>query len=143
MNRTLTLGLALVTVAGTLAAPAGARPAELLLPDASDTARPVQPHTDLRSPDARDAALRATRREQAPAPHTDLRSPDARDAALSRKVFVLPVSDGHRPAEADGFDWGDAALGSGAAAAVLLLLGGAGALTLLQGRGESRHAARI
>jgi hypothetical protein len=142
MIRTLRRSLALVAVAGTLAAPAGARPAELLSPDASDTARPGQPHTDLRSPDARDAALRAVRREQEPAPHTDLRSPDARDAALSRKVFVVPVGDGHRPGEADGFDWGDAALGSGAAA-VLLLLGGAGALTLLQGRGESRHAARI
>jgi hypothetical protein len=73
----------------------------------------------------------------------DLRSPDTRDAALGRKIVVVPVVSDRRPAEASGgFDWSDAAVGSGLTAG-LLLLGGGGALTLLRYRGESQNAARI
>jgi hypothetical protein len=134
MIRTLTLGLALAGAVGALAAPAGARPTDLIPPEARDGSTAA--YRDLRSPDARDAARPAP----PSAPRTDLRSPDARDAAVPRDVVVLPMS-GDRPAEADGFDWGDAAMGSGVAAA-LLLLGGAGTLTVLRARGASRHAAR-
>lgn len=111
MIRTLTLGLALVTV---LAAPAAARidPA----PETSETAVAQQ----------------------------DLRSPDTRDAAVGREIVVVPVTSDRRPAATtSGFDWSDAALGSGFTAGLMLLLGGVGALTLLRGRSESRHAARI
>jgi hypothetical protein len=74
----------------------------------------------------------------------DLRSPDTRDAALGRKIVVVPVTSDRRPAEAaGGFDWSDAALGSGITAGLMLLLGGIGALTLLRGRTGSRYAARI
>jgi hypothetical protein len=74
----------------------------------------------------------------------DLRSPDSRDAALGRKIVVVPVTSNRRPAEAaGGFDWSDAALGSGITAGLMLLLGGVGALTLFRGRSESQHAARI
>jgi hypothetical protein len=74
----------------------------------------------------------------------DLRSPDTRDAALGRKIVVVPVISDRRPAEAaSGFDWGVAALGSGITAGLILLLGGVGALMLLQGRSESQHAPRI
>ena len=55
---------------------------DLRSPDARDaalTAAPPAASTDLRSPDARDAALAAA----PPAASTDLRSPDARDAALA------------------------------------------------------------
>jgi hypothetical protein len=59
---------------------ASAVPTDLRSPDARDAALAAEPapaRTDLRSPDARDAALAA---EPAPT-RTDLRSPDARDAA--------------------------------------------------------------
>jgi hypothetical protein len=116
MIRTLTFGLALVGAVAALAAPAAAR---------------IDPPSDARHGPGSAAALQ------------DLRSPDARDAALPRKIVVLTLSGDRRPAEADGFDWNDAALGSGAAAGLLLLLGGAGALTLARSRRESRHAAQI
>jgi hypothetical protein len=115
MIRTLTLALTLVGVAAVLAAPAGAR---------------IDPPTH-----ARDGAGSAT-------PRQDLRSPDARDAALPRTVVVVPLTGDRRAAETRGFDWSDAALGSGVTAG-LLLLAGAGTLTLLRGRGGSRHAAGI
>jgi hypothetical protein len=55
---------------------------DLRSPDARDAALAATPppaRTDLRSPDARDAALAAT----PPPARTDLRSPDTRDAALA------------------------------------------------------------
>jgi hypothetical protein len=74
----------------------------------------------------------------------DLRSPDTRDVALGRNIVVVPLTIDHRPPEAaGGFDVSDAALGSGITVGLLLLLGGVGALTLLRGRSESQHAARI
>jgi hypothetical protein len=111
MIRTLTLGLVLLAV---LATPAAAR---------------IDP-----PPEAYGTAVA----------QQDLRSPDARDAAVGRKIVVVPLAGDRRPAEpAGGFDWSDAALGSGITAGLMLLLGGAGALTLLRGRSASRHAARI
>jgi hypothetical protein len=55
---------------------------DLRSPDARDAALAATPppaRTDLRSPDTRDAALAAT----PPPARTDLRSPDTRDAALA------------------------------------------------------------
>ena len=77
-----------------VAAPtAGALPGELTnnndlrSPDARDAAVAAeQPgrvtYTDLRSPDARDAAVAAEQRAE-PVTYSDLRSPDARDAAVA------------------------------------------------------------
>jgi hypothetical protein len=97
-----------------LAAPAGAR---------------IDPRPDARGPAAA---------------QQDLRSPDSRDAALERKIVVVPVTSNRRLVQAaGGFDWSDAALGSGITAGVMLLLGGVGALTLLRGRNESQRVARI
>jgi hypothetical protein len=115
MIRTLTLGLALVAAVAVLATPAGAR-------------IDPRPHAGAGSAAAQQ----------------DLRSPDARDAALPRKIVVVPVTSDRRPVEAaGGFDWSDAALGSGITAGLMLLLGGVGALTLLRGRRGSQPAARI
>jgi hypothetical protein len=116
MIRTLMLALALVGAVAALAAPASAR---------------IDPR-----PDAHDGAASTTVARQ------DLRSPDTRDTALSRTVVVVPLSGDRHPVEADGFDWTDAALGSGVTAG-LLLLAGAGGLTLMRGYRGLRQAARI
>jgi hypothetical protein len=88
---------------------------------------------DLRSPDARDAALAA----EASSPQ-DLRSPDARDAA--REAAVTHVESARAapsrsaPSVSGGFEWGDAGIG----AAVMLALVGVASGTLLV-VGRSRH----
>jgi hypothetical protein len=84
-RRAVGLALAACSLAIVMPAAAGAQTAstDLRSPDARDAALAAvsaqSASTDLRSPDARDAALAG---EPAPA-RTDLRSPDARDAALS------------------------------------------------------------
>src|SRR5688500_2731495 len=70
-----------------LAAPTGvAATSDLRSPDARDAAAAAQQQAqtagDLRSPDARDAALAAQQQSQSGVGYSDLRSPDARDAAL-------------------------------------------------------------
>ena len=86
--------------------------------------------TDLRTPDARDAATAA------PKP-TDLRSPDAADFAAGRQIVAsTPVQVGQAPNEgptASGFDWGDAALGAGGALAIALA-GAGGTVALVRRR---------
>jgi hypothetical protein len=77
------VGLALTACSLAVVFPATASATyDLRSPDARDAAlaaaQPLAP-TDLRSPDARDAALVAAQ----PSAPTDLRSPDARDAALA------------------------------------------------------------
>ena len=96
-----------INVAATVAVVAALAPAGAL-------ARPAQ---DLRSPDARDAAL------PKPAALQDLRSPDAHDVAAGRPV-VVPAR--VVATSSSGFDWGDAAIGAGGAAGILLVLAGAG-----------------
>jgi hypothetical protein len=89
--------LALLAAIGALAATPGVAPAQ----------------QDLRSPDARDAALTQ-----------DLRSPDARDAAAGRlpggsDVVVVPAPS---PVAAPrGFDWRAAGVGAGIAIGLVLL----------------------
>lgn len=112
---TVTALLALAVAAG----PAAAR--DLRSPDARDAAvQTAAPSADLRSPDAADAAL------PAPARSVDLRSPDARDASgpASPPVAGQPSS--------DGFAWGYLAAGTFA----LVLLTGVGVTT-------TRHRRRV
>ena len=54
----------------------------------------------------------------------DLRSPDARDAAVGRGMDRAPIVEFVEVAQPSGFDWSDAGLG--AAAGIGLLLVGAG-----------------
>ncbi|MBN1528541.1 MAG: hypothetical protein JW895_05740 [Thermoleophilaceae bacterium] len=106
------------------------------LPVAAQAATPPY-HTDLRSPDARDAAANPQYVNEA-RHYTDLRSPDARDAALAsarnEPNRVPPVA---RVATAsDGFDWGDSAIG--ATAMLGLLAVGTGAFVVLGGQRHRR-----
>jgi hypothetical protein len=83
---------------------------------------------DLRSPDARDAAVRAS------AP-VDLRSPDARDAAQGRGAAQAPTVMFVRTPQSvppDGLDWGDAGIGAGGVLALVAL--GSGATVLVRRR---------
>jgi hypothetical protein len=76
------------------------------------------PPQDLRSPDARDAAVRSVTSPQ------DLRSPDARDAS-TRTVTPVVV----RVAGTDsGLEWDSAAIGALAGAGLLISLAGGGVL---------------
>jgi hypothetical protein len=114
-------------------------------------------YQDLRSPDARDAALEAQRdlaaqtgaiaehASSADPPRQDLRSPDARDAAEGRGTFnspevavvkLAPPS----PSPDGGLDWGDAGIGAGALFGVLLL-GLGGTLAVMHRRQSLRRQA--
>jgi hypothetical protein len=108
----------LVLVVGTQ--PAVAR--DLRSPDARDAAvQSVPPATaDLRSPDARDAAVQSL-----PRVATDLRSPDAQDLALPRYRAPVP-SDG----------------GSGDLTWVYLTIGGVAVALLASGAATTRHRRR-
>ena len=75
---------------------------------------------DLRSPDARDAALQAEQFSPATT-YQDLRSPDARDAGR----VASPAPEAVSSPSSDGFNWGYLAIGAGA----LLLLAGVGMWT--------------
>jgi hypothetical protein len=110
--------LATATLAG---APAAAADQDLRSPDTRDAAaRATQSRSqDLRSPDARDAAARAT-----PSPAQDLRSPDARDAA-TRSTTPVVVQVGAPDA---GFAWDSAAIGALAGAGLLISIAGGGVL---------------
>jgi hypothetical protein len=89
---------------------------------------------DLRSPDARDAAVKAET-----SPSQDLRSPDTRDAARERaaaRAERTAVSPSRTAASvSDGFEWGDAGIG---AAIMLALLSLASGTVLLAGRSRRR-----
>jgi hypothetical protein len=80
---------------------------------------------DLRSPDARDAALTQ-----------DLRSPDARDAAAGRlpggSDVVVVSAPGPVATSPGGFDWRAAAIGAGVAIGLVLI--GTSAVLLLRRR---------
>jgi hypothetical protein len=70
---------------------------DLRSPDARDAAVAAQQQAqaagDLRSPDARDAALAAQQQPQSGVGYSDLRSPDARDAALGTTAGSQPASE--------------------------------------------------
>ena len=95
---------------------------------------------DLRSPDARDAAV--TAKAATGGPQQDLRSPDARDYASGRGTFSAPdvtvvkVSD---PAPtAGGLDWADAGIGAGGMLGLILV--GVGGAVLIMRRTHDRPA---
>jgi hypothetical protein len=103
---------------------------DLRSPDARDAALQAAESTpqvaqDLRSPDARDAALQAA--ESTPQVAQDLRSPDARDAGRVSPPVQTPLVE-IREVPSNGFDWGDAGIG---AAGIVAMLSIAAGLTLL------------
>jgi hypothetical protein len=108
---------------------------DLRSPDVRDAAgssqQPATPAGDLRSPDVRDAAGAARQLET---PAADLRSPDVRDAAT--KVVSSVVTPAAEPSVSDAFQWGDAAIGAGAAVAAIALAGG----LLVAGRRRLHHS---
>jgi hypothetical protein len=59
---------------------------------AAPTAMAQAPSVDLRSPDARDAAVAAEQAAQPAAGYSDLRSPDARDAAVAAQQAAKPAA---------------------------------------------------
>jgi hypothetical protein len=81
------------------------------------------PRQDLRSADARDAALSAKARQGQP--RQDMRSPDTRDYAVGRGTFSAPevtvvkVTEPAPPSA--GLDWGDAGIGAGGMLGLILL----------------------
>jgi hypothetical protein len=122
-----------VAVAATITALAAptAVAQDLRSPDVQDAASSAQQATDLRSPDVRDAAGSA---QQLATPPSDLRSPDVRDAAAN--VVGSVVAPAAEPSVPDGFQWGDAAIGAGAAVAAIAL----GAGLLVAGRRRLHHS---
>ena len=90
-----------------------------------------QTYSDLRSPDARDAAIQATEPQVA----QDLRSPDARDVGRVSPPVQQPVVE-IREVPSNGFDWGDAGIG---AAGILAMLSIAAGFTLLVGTRQRRR----
>jgi len=79
----------------------------IVMPAAAST--PGDQNQDLRSPDARDAALAAAQ----PPARTDLRSPDARDAALAARAgtaSTLPSPVSVRPTVVPVVDHGNQTL---------------------------------
>ena len=86
LGRRRAVGLALSACVLTVAAPTAVAATweDLRSPDARDAALAPEPaagNEDLRSPDARDAALASQQTAQPSAGYRDLRSPDVRDAA--------------------------------------------------------------
>ena len=126
---------ALALVVGAVAAPAAsARVPDDRVVAPSAPAAGEAPKQDLRSADARYAAVQAQKPQ-------DLRSPDALDAAAGRGTFTAPdivvvkVDEPRPQPVADGLDWTDAGIGAGVIAGLsLIALGGALVLT------HRRHA---
>jgi len=100
LRRRRAVGLAVAACALSVAVPAAnADQTDLRSPDARDAAlaaeqaaQPTPGPVDLRSPDARDAALPAEQAAQPAAGPVDLRSPDARDAARGVTTGSQPVA---------------------------------------------------
>ena len=87
-------------------------------------------YQDLRSPDARDAALSSETQVA-----QDLRSPDARDAGRVSTPAQPPLLE-IREGPENGFDWGDAGIG---AAGILAMVTIAAGLMLLVGARRRRR----
>jgi hypothetical protein len=127
------IAVALV-VAGGLA-PAATAQQDIRSPDARDAAlRPERAMQDFRSPDARDAARQAERPQ-------DLRSPDARDWATGRGPDKAPIVEFVEVQQPNGFDWADAWLGA-AAGIGLVLIGAGTAMTVARLRRRTVGTAR-
>jgi hypothetical protein len=117
----ITRSIAIALAAGTAMAPAAAAQQDLRSPDARDAALRPEHVQDLRSADARDAAMQAERPQ-------DFRSPDTRDSAAGRGLENAPIVEFVEVSKPQGFDWSDAGLGA-AAGIGLMLVGAGGAIT--------------
>jgi hypothetical protein len=119
---------------------AGARPTGA--PEGASVTAGQLPRTtqNLVSPDARDAAR--TSSLAGTTDQIDLRSPDARDAADGRGTWSAPrvtvVKAPQSTGTSSGFDWGDAGIGAGAVAALILLGLGGGLVSTHRRRGGRR-----
>ena len=97
LRRRRAVALALSACVLTVAAPTAVAQTtnqDLRSPDARDAAlaaEPVAGNEDLRSPDARDAALASQQAAQPSARYRDLRSPDVRDAARGITTGSVPA----------------------------------------------------
>jgi hypothetical protein len=107
------------------------------------TAGPAGAQQDLRSPDARDAALNSSIADaMASAPESqDLRSPDTRDAATHRRApVVVNVQRVPAPESDSGLSWDSAGIGALIAAGLFASI--AGAVVLIgRRRPHGPHAA--
>jgi hypothetical protein len=121
MTRTFRIGLTALTACA-IAAPAASADAGQDLRN-PDRRTPARVHQDLRNPD---------RRTPAPA-HQDLRNPDRRTPApvpadspatgtFDDSRLLSPAADVQTPS---GFAWGDAGIGAGIGAALVLSVSGA------------------
>jgi hypothetical protein len=137
-NRLITTTGSVLAIAAITAGPAAARSTDLRSPDARDAAAGRylgSVHADLRSPDARDAASG----RYLGSVHADLRSPDARDAATRTPVIVRVVPG---PAASDpGLSWDSAAIGALAGAGLLVSMAGGGLLVVRRRSHVARPAA--
>jgi hypothetical protein len=118
--------LALIALLGALlVAPAGAatRPADLRTPDARDAALTAAAGQDLRSPDARDAALTAAA-GQDPPPLPGPPTWPLHPQPLTPLTEPAPGAPSGEPS-ARGFDWSDAAVGAVTAIGLVLFASGA------------------
>jgi hypothetical protein len=97
LRRRRAVALAISACVFIVAVPAAFAQQDLRSPDARDAAlaaeKESQPagYQDLRSPDARDAALASQQAAQPSAGYSDLRSPDARDAARGITTGSVPA----------------------------------------------------
>lgn len=98
LRRRRAVALAISACVFIVAVPAAVAQQDLRSPDARDAALAAQQadppavgHQDLRSPDARDAALASQQAAQPSAGYSDLRSPDTRDAARGITTGSVPA----------------------------------------------------
>jgi hypothetical protein len=142
MSRTKKTGITILAVLATsaIAVPiAAARPIENTQPTAAPVAN-TQPSVDLRSPDARDAALAATSvpnatTEPVVRPGLGTFRPGP---ASGLSAATAPVTRQEAAPDSPGFDWGDAGVG---AVGALSLLGLSAGTVVLARRTRQRHAA--
>jgi hypothetical protein len=127
-KHTLTGTLTALAIGAAVAAPAGAQPTDLRSPDAKDAARPAASQ-DLRSPDAKDVPQ--------PVDAAGLRA-EAQERYYSSYGQPAPAAPA-APVASDGFEWGTAGIGLGTGAGlVLLTLGG---MAMTRRRNQSTHPA--
>ena len=134
INRTTATALAALAITGAVCAPtAGAR-----VPSDDPSSRIAQ--LDMHASTA--VAAAAAQKRQ------DLRSGDARDAALGRGTFSAPdvtvvrLPEQVSPPSSSGFDWSDAGIGAGGALVMIVLATG-GAFAVGRRRESVRTAATV
>ncbi len=123
-SKKLTTALLVASAAFPASASALPRYDDLRSPDARDAAIQAEraAYQDLRNPDTRGDAIAAER-----AGYQDLRNPDTRGDAIAAERGIKPVTVARvdRAGASDGFDWGDAGIGASAMLGLLAVAGGA------------------